>query len=189
MEKIGSGFVYPSDSISVDAAMAFPQVHHYYGMSQPENTGPLFWMSYRVPGDVGTIKFLRRFGTTYPDVGRAVCEFLSSLVDYPFVNERVNLVWTRGHIPEHIDESGRACAINIGLRNSDTAYTIASRSKDEKAWRGHAITDRVQDGCAYLLDTGSMHEVVSRDPLADRILLTYAFQESYDQLKELVYKC
>lgn len=175
----------PPGFFDIDGLIDLPIYKHRYGQPMEANPTKLYWTEYQpyTEGD-GTISFARKLYLEYPDVALYVAGYLERLFGFKFDYKRVNLLKTRGSIRSHIDESNRACCINIGLRNSSAAITRSSNTKDFTAYEQIAEDHVCQDNHVYLLDTSSVHEVKSlRDE--DRFLFTYGLGRSFDDVYQL----
>lgn len=187
--KLSSSFFVDFDKSLLED---LPEIIHTYGTDQPV-IEQKHWMTYDKPtimpdADHGSISFT---GHTY----RFLPKFTDDVHDrlHTFVNgnikwdkQRIRLIRTRGFILPHRDEARTSC-INIGLVNSNSAITrFGNTDSVEDFNEPFNTTDFIcQDGDVYLLDVKKMHAVY---PLGinnnDRLLITYAFSNEYDQLKK-----
>jgi hypothetical protein len=181
--ELDSNFSVPK-SFNLDILDNLEVKKHIYGQPKDEDPSYVYWLEYQPYKEYsGTISFARRLYLDYPEVANYVKDYLSSLFpEIPFDIRRVNLIKTTGSISPHTDESLRRCSINIGLKNSSSAITRTSNTKDYNIFGEVAIDNVCQDGTAYLLDTSSIHEVVSADPSINRYLFTYGFGRSFEEI-------
>jgi hypothetical protein len=163
---------------------------HVYGQSKDDDPDHIYWLEYQISDQgSGTISFARRLYLDYPEIAEYVIEYLSALFpSIPFDVKRVNLLKTKGSIPKHVDESFRSCAVNIGIKNSSTAITRTSRTKSYHLFNEQSSDFICKDGHSYLLDTGSIHEVISLDESSDRFLFTYGFGRNFDEISRHIRK-
>lgn len=178
MIKIADGFRLP-ESIDLSVLETLPVMSHPYGGLQPSND-VFRWMTY-YDAD-GEIAFARNLGTFMPEVAAYTVEFLSSRVEGKFDPHRVNFMRTLGNVSPHIDEGGRNCCINIGVRGASNAVTQFAISDNFEAEHGECT---VQDGCAYLLDVSRIHAVKSVKH-EHRLLISYGFGVSFDDVLKRV---
>jgi len=164
------------------------RVHkHIYGNPMEQDPKEVYWVEYQPQmAGGGTISFARRLYLEYPETANYVVNYLSNLFPMiPFDIKRVNLLKTKGSIGKHVDESLRKCTINIGIKNSSVAITRTSPTTNFDLYDRLATNTICQDGHAYLLDTGSVHEVISFDDTQERFLFTYGFGRSFNEISQL----
>ncbi len=182
---LDDGFVFPK-SFDISVLENLPIYKHHYGMPMEANPTTLYWTEYQPsrPG-TGTISFARKLYIEYPEVAMYLAGYLNSL--FPRINfdyRRVNLLKTKGNIQPHVDESNRMCCINIGIKNSSLAVTRSSCVKDKDLFEGNYQETVCKDNHAYLLDTSSYHEVVSKDDAVERYLFTFGLGVSFETMKK-----
>lgn len=114
-----------------------------------------------------------------------VAELLKEIFprDMPVDSTRVRLVRTIGNVNRHRDEAGRLSCINIGLRNSSASITRFGVEDKLETFDTNHVDYKVEEGCAYLVNTGILHEVIG--PQIPRYLITYGFQNiPFDVISE-----
>lgn len=101
--------------------------------------------------------------------------------DLPVDPTKIRLVRTIGKVSRHRDEGGRLSCINIGLRNSSKGITRFGVDDRLETFDANHKDYRVEEGYAYLVNTGILHEVIgSFEP---RYLITYGFHNTtYDAI-------
>lgn len=163
-------------------------IHTYGSGSFPTIPRELCWMTYEEQRvdiskygetQTGAISFTRNTSVFLPEFVESVTDLLKTR--FPFIAwraDRVHLIRTHGYIPPHIDEV-RTCALNIGLRDSNSAETQLSTNNQESDF---LLTSRdystyvMQDKEAYLLDVSKFHAVSPLTLFAQpRYLVTYGF--------------
>lgn len=157
---------------------------HIYGQTIESEPIEIYWLEYQPhQNSGGTISFARKLYLEYPEISKYVVDYLGDIFPkIPFDIKRVNLLKTKGSIFKHIDESLRKCSINIGIKNSSIAVTRTSKTTNFELFESQATEIVCQDGHSYLLDTGSVHEVISLDDSQERFLFTYGFGRSFDEI-------
>jgi hypothetical protein len=171
-EKVASDFSL-DNVIDLTYLDTLPVVMHTYGKTTiiPEE---FCWMSYRSHTS-GEISFTRHTNKFVPKFTNYVASFLANIIDVPILPERVHFLRTCGRVTPHVDEAGRKCCLNIGLKNSSSAIT--------RIYSNGAINDFVcEDGSVYLLNTSIMHSVEGSDNIS-RLLITYGFGSTFDVIK------
>lgn len=181
--ELDNGFLLPKD-FNLSEFENFPIYKHSYGNEMEENPTTLYWTEYQLNREIyGTISFLRKLHIAYPDIAKYIVEYLGTLFNnIEFDYRRIGLLKTRGSVIPHFDESSRMCCINIGIKNSDTAITKVSATKEYELFEENSYPIQCKDGHTYLLDTSSIHEVVSLDDTKDRFLFTYGFGAEFHRV-------
>lgn len=181
--ELDNNFSLPTD-FDVSAFENLPIYKHRYGMQMESNPSTLYWTEYQLDrSKYGTISFARKLYVAYPDISKYVVDYLGTLFDkINFDYQRLGLLKTKGSVLPHVDEANRKCCINIGIKNSDIAVTRVSSTKDYENFEEQSKPVQCKDGHAYLLDTSSIHEVVSLDDNKERFLFTYGFGVDYEQI-------
>ena len=179
--EIDDKFIMPPE-FSPEILDTLPIYKHHYGMPMESYPTTLYWTEYQPyqPGD-GKISFARKLYLQYPGVAEYVAEYIRQFFpELPIDKERVNLMKTQGSIRRHKDE-GRPASINIGIKNTTNAITLTSPTKDHSEYFGMAKRVQCRDGCAYLLDTSCLHQVVAvtEEP---RYLFTYGFENAFEEV-------
>lgn len=171
------------ESFDISVFDQLPIYNHSYGNKMENDPTTLYWTEYRLPKPYGSISFLRRLCVGHIDITKYVTDYLTDLFyQVPFDYRRVCLLKTQGTIPPHVDESNRKCCINIGIKNSSIATTRTSSTTNRTIFESQAKSSICQDGHAYLLDTSSIHEVVSEDNSTCRYLFTYGFGSNFNTI-------
>lgn len=170
-----STFKFPHYLFDLQKLDVYPTLTHVYG-KEPPVSDKTHWMSYQAPRLAGEISFLKNMYLHHLEFTTHVAYFLSELIGEECVPARVNFMKTKGSILKHVDEAGRKCAINIGVRNSNHATTHYFVDGNNQS----AIC---QDEGVYLLNTASPH-AVEANSTEERLLLTYGFGVSYKTLAE-----
>lgn len=160
-------------------------VIHKYGSNFNVPDEPC-WMSYsNEGGTVGSISFTRH---TYrhPTLSNMVDKIIEALTPIFPSNilpkkERVHFIRTKGSIVPHVDEAGRLCCINIGIKNSSSAITLMSNDGIRENFYQNNSKYILEDGTAYLVNTSNIHSVVS-DSEIPRYLITYGFGITIEEI-------
>lgn len=169
--KLSGDFTLPPH-IDLSLLDSLPTIIHKYGDVQPPSDH-LHWMTYRNDGGTdGQISFARGCWRLFPEVAYYVSEFIGARILIPINSKRVNFMKTRGSIKPHIDE-GRACCVNIGIRNTECALTSFPNTKESFI---------VQTNSAYLVNVADLHTVVAAED-TERLLISYSFAESFESIK------
>jgi hypothetical protein len=181
--ELDNSFLLPKD-FNLSEFENLPIYKHVYGNEMNQNPTTLYWTEYQLNKEIyGTISFVRKLYIAYPDIAKYVVEYLGTLFNnINFDYQRVGLLKTRGSVTPHFDESNRQCCINIGIKNSNSAITKVSATKDRDLFEENSYPIQCKDGHTYLLDTSSIHEVVSLDDNKDRFLFTYGFGVEFDRI-------
>lgn len=150
-----------------------------YAAHNNKNT---FWLSY---GGEGGISCLRRTSVEFPEFCQGVVDVVRELAPSlpSFGPERVMLIKTgiKGSY-WHKDEMLRNSAINIGLKNTNTASTRFALTENPEEYDNNFCEITCQNGRAYLLDTASMHRVYANHVEDYRYLVSISFTESFSDL-------
>lgn len=186
VRELDNNFVFP-EFFSIEELMNLPIYKHIYGQPQENNPKTLFWTEYQPSSPeligTGSISFVRRLYVKYPKVANYVTDYLQTL--FPIIKfdiGRVSIFKTKGTVGKHMDEAGRICCVNIGIKNAASAITRTSVTKDFKLFDKVASEIICQDNHAYLLDTSSVHEVVGLDLTTDRLFFSYAFGRDFNTI-------
>lgn len=182
--EIDDKFIMP-EYFNLNMFDNLPIYKHIYGMPMEKIPSSLYWTEYqpREQGG-GIISFARQIYIRYPELAEYVQNYIQKFFStYKIEIYRVGLIKTCGNIRSHIDESNRLSCINIGIKNSSGAVTRTSNVKDEELYEKTATEITCQDNHAYLLDTGSRHEVIALNNLP-RYLFTYGFGLPYAEILE-----
>jgi len=177
-------FIMP-DFFNIDILENLPIHKHVYGQPMDPDPKTLYWTEYQYAE--GMISFARKLYIEYPEVAKYIVSYMKTLFpNVLFDYQRVGLLKTRGDVTPHCDESNRKCCINIGIKNSSSAITKTSKLKvpeyTRELFEEVCASNRCQDGSAYLLDTSSVHEVISLDLTVNRYLFTYGFGRSFEEI-------
>jgi hypothetical protein len=188
MVQVGSGFEYPHAVLPFSVLKTIRQVRYNYEDPPPPRGGPLYWMSYLSESTVGAVRFLPWIYTEYPVVADKMVEFMESVLDLDVRPDpsKVNLMWTSGDVLPHVDVETRQCSFNIGVMNSEQGTTYISEATSVSTWNGKAKIYVCQDGCGYLVNTSKVHGVKAKNSRTDRLLLTYGFSESYEDMTKRI---
>ena len=161
----------------LDAAANLEIVHHKYGNSINVPDYPC-WMEYQIDSEgSGSISFTRHTckHPVLKYMAENIVQYLSTVFKgIVFEERRVHFLRTIGNIPPHVDESGRICCINIGLKNSNTATTYMSNDGILENFEINNTRYILEDGGVYLVNTANIHAVRS-DYEDYRYLITYGF--------------
>jgi hypothetical protein len=167
----------------IEISETYPIVYRTYGTPPPVCNFP-HWTAYQNrPPASGMNAFTDHINDESPlrEMQIQVARLIQPLLDdFNIVADRIRLMKSVGSLNRHIDEGGRRCCINIGLRNSSTAVTRYSYGTHID-FQKTAKSFRVEEGHAYLLNTNILHDVVG-DKSLTRYLITYGFRESYDEV-------
>ena len=179
MLKIGSGYQLPAGT-DLSVLDRLPVHVHKYGDPQPDNQ-VFRWMQYASSTpDEGYIAFARNLGNFMPEVARSVADFLESKMDIQIDVHRVNFMKTVGYVGPHRDEV-RTSVINIGIQNTDAAFTRESLDNDYDTFETEYEDTMVEIGSAYVVNVQNVHAVIPRS-MKERLLITCGFGVTYDQL-------
>ena len=184
VKELDTNFVFP-EFFNMDELTKLPVYKHTYGESQEEDPTTLYWTEYHSLdpdlNEKGSISFVRKLYLEYPEVAQYIVDYLQTLFPIiEFETNRVSVLKTNGSINPHIDEAGRICCVNIGIKNSSAAVTRTSSTKDFEIFEKVASEVVCQDNHAYLLDTSSVHEVIGKDLTTDRFFFSYAFRREFN---------
>lgn len=151
---------------------------HKYGTTFNIPNSPC-WMKYdNEGGEEGSISFTRH---TYdhPILKEMVEDIIKILTPFFPKNNlpnknRIHLVKTIKSIFPHVDESGRLCCINIGIKNASSAETFISSDGVKENFYHNREKHVLKDGYGYLVNTSQYHSVTSSSDIP-RYLITYGF--------------
>jgi len=166
----------------IDAIDSLPIVSKDYGAPYANLDHP-YLMKYN-SHLVGYIAFTRN--THKHPILKELCDkvvpIISNFVKVgeAIVPDRVHIIKTENRVPAHIDEGGRVCCINIGLKNSNTAITRFGNDNLRETFYTSYTDFEVEDGHAYLVNVSRLHAVMGSS--VPRYLITYGFGETYKEL-------
>lgn len=147
-----------------------------------------FWLAY---GGEGGVSMTRNTITAFPEFCNGVVDEVRRIAPGlpEFGPERVILIRTgeKGSY-WHRDEMFRHSAINIGIKNANTATTRFALTETPEEYDAHFCETRCRDGRMYLLDTASTHRVASSGLSEYRFLASIGFAESFSKLRDRIGK-
>lgn len=170
-----------------DHLLNLPIFTHNYGMTLDNPyVNEFYWLEYKTPRLIhGTWMITRNANKFMPELVGALHDHMCEMMDFPFEKERINFSLSYGDVCSHRDDNGRKTALNIGLFNSNIAETRFSTEPRTQStldsFPSNYSSHVCQDGCAYLLDTANLHEVVA-SKLAGRIMATYSFTDVFENV-------
>lgn len=164
----------------IDIVDSLPVITKVYGESYNVPDYPCL-MRYNSHLD-GYIAFTRN--THY--VLKDMCDEIASIISM-FINTgeiisptKVHVIKTEGSIPPHIDEGGRRCCINIGLKNSSSALTRFGIDNERGSFCEKYVDFNVIEGHGYLVNVARLHAVIGNS--SPRYLITYGVHNTYSEI-------